>query len=201
MMLPQVETEKVMKLEQNVVWKDHAHEVRFVFNSSRLGQSLMAGAIVAVSEFDAESVIENALTEMGKSSCIDDTVVAKTLQSISESLQSVAGIQSLMGRRKPTFQYRGVSVVVPVQSLEHHFNTALAIRLRQEAALNKQILALLAEDDLCSVAGPSTWVIAESLILGAKKARKLLWDKINEQGKAKTEKKEKKEKDGNVVEA
>eukprot|EP00971_Amphidinium_carterae_P010013 197706-Amphidinium_carterae.1 len=161
----------------------------------------MAGAIVAVSEVDAESVIEKALTEMGKSSTIDDTVVAKTLQSISEKLQSVAGIQSLMGRRKPSFKYRGVSVVLPVQSLEHHFSTVLAIRLRQEAALNKQILALLAEDDLCDESGPSSWTISESLILGAKKARKLLWEKINDQGKAKTDKKDKKEKDGNVVEA
>eukprot|EP00971_Amphidinium_carterae_P190029 3772217-Amphidinium_carterae.1 len=202
MLLPQAETEKVMGLATGISWKDYATEVRYIFNSSRLGQALMAGPIVAVTEVDVETVIEDELKKMGGASKVDDKVVASTLQGIAERLKSVAGVSSLFGRRKPHFTYRGVDIVLPVQSLEHHFECAVAVRLRQEAVLAKQIDALPAENDLCGGPTESTWKIADGLILGAKKARRLLLDKINEQGgKEKTEKKEKKEKDGNAVEA
>eukprot|EP00971_Amphidinium_carterae_P135218 2679773-Amphidinium_carterae.10 len=74
---PQAETEKVMGL----------------------------GPIVACSDVDVKAIIENELAEMGKSAKIDDKIVANTLQTIGKQLQSVAGIHSLMGRRKPTFTY------------------------------------------------------------------------------------------------
>eukprot|EP00971_Amphidinium_carterae_P026752 527706-Amphidinium_carterae.3 len=139
---------------------------------------------------------------MGESPMIDDKVVASTLQSIRKNLEGVAGITSLMGRRKPTFTYRGVKIALPVQSLEHQYETAVAVRLRQEAVLAKQLVQLPAEADLCQTPTTSSWRIAESQILGAKKARKLLWEKVNEQrAPEKKDKKEKKEKDGNAVEA
>eukprot|EP00971_Amphidinium_carterae_P217562 4319008-Amphidinium_carterae.1 len=202
MLLPRVETETIMALPPDAEWKDHAQTVRYVYSSSRLGQSLMGGAIVAVSEYDVEKTINEELDKLGSAERVDDKMVAATLQSIGTQLGAVAGVQSLVGRRKPSFKYRGISITLPVQSLEHQFETALAVRLRQEAVRAGKVKELPAEADLCSAKGEGFWNIADSLILGPKKARILLWEKMAEMTKDdKKNKKEKKEKDGNAVEA
>eukprot|EP00971_Amphidinium_carterae_P003724 73894-Amphidinium_carterae.1 len=73
----------------------------------------------------------------------------------------------------------------------------MAIRIRQEAVLAKIVKELPAEADLVSGPTSTTWTIAESLVLGPKKARALLWEKISDDGKKdKKDKKEQKEKDG-----
>eukprot|EP00971_Amphidinium_carterae_P017429 343704-Amphidinium_carterae.1 len=88
MLLPETETKAIVDLPKGVEWKDHAQSVRYVYGSSRLGESLMAGAIVAVSELDVQENIEAELDQMGKCAKIDDKVVAKTLQNINAKLET-----------------------------------------------------------------------------------------------------------------